>query len=91
LTTSKFIAKSEPKGMTYAEIDARLRQLGWTFNPNDETFEQAGKRLAWGKVLKAFPEASEDLLASYAEDRMWKSVKAEASKGKMNRSNQAKR
>jgi hypothetical protein len=46
-------ATPELAGMTYAEIDARLKQLGWTLNALDETFEENGRRIGvrWGWQL----------------------------------------
>jgi hypothetical protein len=69
MTTSKTIAKPESKGMTFAKIDAALAARGIHLDPWDEPFRDSKRVLKWDKVLALLPDATEDEIASWAEDR----------------------
>jgi hypothetical protein len=69
VTTSKTIAKTEPKGMMFAEIDAALASRGIHLDPWDESFLDGRRLLEWGEVLALLPDATQDEIASWAEDR----------------------
>jgi hypothetical protein len=69
MTTSKTIAKPEHTGMTFAEIDSALAARAIHLDPWDESFLDGRRLLDWDEVLSLLPEATEDEIASWAEDR----------------------
>jgi hypothetical protein len=55
--------------MTYAEIDAALSAKGVRLDPWDESFMDGQRPLDWDEVLSLLPDATEDEISAWAEDR----------------------
>jgi hypothetical protein len=60
---------NEPAGMIFTEIDAALAVRGIHLDPWDESFLDGRRLLDWDEVLALLPDATEDEIASWAEDR----------------------
>ena len=58
--------------MTFAEIDSALAARGIHLDPWDETLLDGLRLLELDEVLALLPDATEDEIASWAEDRAYK-------------------
>ena len=55
--------------MTIAEIDSALAARGIHLDPWDESFLDGRRLLDWDEVLALLPEAIDEEIACWAEDR----------------------